>query len=56
MSKISLIILGILVLAMGLFALIAPGFAGVTDPIWHALAKILVGGVAIVIAVMDKKK
>jgi hypothetical protein len=56
MSKITLIILGALVILMGLFALVAPGFAGVTDPIWHAAAKIVVGIVAVVLGIMDKKK
>ena len=55
MSKIALIVIGVLVVLMGLYALIAPGSFGVYDPAWHAIAKIIVGAVGIIIGAVDKK-
>jgi hypothetical protein len=54
LTKTTLLIVGILVLLMGIMAIALPGFMGVTDPIWHAALKILVGLVAIAVAVMKK--
>jgi hypothetical protein len=55
MTKISLIILGILVAAMGVLAVI-PGINLGTEPVWHAVVKIIIGLVAVIIGLMDKKK
>lgn len=54
MTKTVLLVVGILVLLMGIMAVALPGFMGVTDPIWHAALKILVGIVAVAVAVMKK--
>lgn len=57
MSKVTLIILGIIVILMGIWGLIpAWQIAGVADPAWHAWAKIVVGLVAVIIAVTDSNK
>lgn len=57
MSKVTLIIVGILVVFMGIWSLVpAWQIAGVADPMWHAWAKIVVGLVAVVIAVTDSNK
>jgi len=55
MSKIALIILGILVAAMGVLAVI-PGIALGSEPLWHSIVKIVIGIIAIIIGVADKKK
>jgi hypothetical protein len=53
-AKWTLIIVGILVLIMGI-----AGWPGVSDmatePDWHAILKIIVGLVAIVVGFMEKK-
>jgi hypothetical protein len=53
-AKWTLIIVGILVLIMGI-----AGWPGVsemaTEPDWHAILKIIVGLVAIVVGFMEKK-
>jgi hypothetical protein len=54
LTKITLLIVGILVLLMGVMAVALPGFMGVTDPIWHAALKILLGLVAVAVALMKK--
>ena len=55
MSRIALIIAGILFLIMGVLGAI-PSIGIGTEPIWHAIVKIVVGIVAIVIGIIDKKK
>jgi len=55
MSKTFLIILGLLILIMGIMGLTVV-IAGVSDPVWHAVAKIVVGLIAIGIGVADKPK
>jgi uncharacterized membrane protein len=47
MVKWILYIIGILLIIMGLWALLANGAFGVVDPWWHAVLKIVVGAVAI---------
>lgn len=55
MSKTLLIILGVVILAMGIWGLIpAWSIAGVTDPGWHAIAKVVVGLIAIYVGATDK--
>lgn len=57
MSKVTLVIVGILVILMGVWALVPVWqIAAVADPVWHAWAKIVVGLVAVVIAVTDSNK
>lgn len=53
MSKSVLIIVGILVLVMGVLGLFVVWF-GVKDPVWHAVAKIVVGLIAIYVGATDK--
>ena len=53
-SKMFLYIVGILVLLMGLLALVDIS-AGFTEPMWHALLKVLVGLAALGVAYMDKE-
>jgi len=53
-SRITLIIVGLIVLLMGIWGLLGT-FAGVIDPQWHAVLKIVVGLIAIGIGYMDKK-
>ena len=55
MSKITLIIVGVLVLIMGILGAI-PAIGLGSEPIWHAILKIIIGIVAVVIGFMDKKK
>lgn len=55
MSKIVLIILGIAIALMGILALI-PSLELATEPTWHAVVKVIVGIVAIILAAADKKK
>lgn len=55
MTKIALIILGILVALMGVLGVI-PGIALGTEPVWHAVVKIIIGLVAVIIGLMSKKK
>jgi hypothetical protein len=54
LSRITLIIVGLIVLVMGIWGLIGT-YAGVTDPQWHAALKIIVGLVAIGVGYMDQK-
>ena len=52
--KITLIIVGVLLAIMGIAGL--PGVSDMgTEPDWHAILKIIIGIVAIVIALMEKK-
>lgn len=54
MSKTVLIIISLLVLLMGLMALFANGMFGVTDPTWHAVAKVIVGLVGLYVGASDQ--
>lgn len=54
MSKTVLIIISILILLMGLLALFANGMFGVTDPTWHAVAKVVVGLIGLYVGASDK--
>ena len=54
-SKITLIIVGVLLAIMGVAGL--PGVSDMgTEPDWHAILKIIIGIVAILIALMEKKE
>jgi hypothetical protein len=55
MTKYTCIILGLVVALMGVAGLI-PSWELGTEPMWHAIAKIIIGLVAIVIPFVDKKK
>ena len=53
--KITLIIVGALLAIMGIAGL--PGVSDMgTEPDWHAILKIIIGAVAIIIALMEKKE
>lgn len=52
-SKVVLMIVGILVLLMGILGL-ADVSASFAEPSWHAILKILLGLVALVVGYMDK--
>jgi uncharacterized membrane protein len=54
-AKWTLIVVGLIVLVMGIWGL-AGTYAGVTDPQWHAVLKIIVGLVAVVVGFMEKKQ
>lgn len=54
-TKITLIAVGLIILLMGIWGAVAPGWQGVQDPMWHAVLKIIVGLVAIIVGFMDKK-
>jgi uncharacterized membrane protein HdeD (DUF308 family) len=52
--KLTLIIVGVLLLVMGIAGL--PGVSDMgTEPEWHAVLKIIIGVVALIIALMEKK-
>jgi predicted membrane channel-forming protein YqfA (hemolysin III family) len=51
-KELTLLVVGVLVLLMGLWAIVAPGWMGVNDPVWHAALKIVVGLVAMYVAIM----
>jgi len=52
--KWTLIIVGLIVLVMGIAGL--PGVSDMgTEPDWHAVLKIVIGIVAVVVALMDRK-
>jgi uncharacterized membrane protein HdeD (DUF308 family) len=53
-SKTVLMIVGVIVLLMGILAL-ADVSASFSEPSWHAVLKVLVGLVAIVLGYMDKE-
>ncbi len=55
MSKITLIIVGIIVAVMGILAVI-PGIALGSEPLWHSVVKIIIGLIAIIIGLADKRK
>ena len=46
-------IVGILVLLMGILGAI-PSLEYATEPLWHAILKILLGLIALVVAYMDR--
>jgi uncharacterized membrane protein HdeD (DUF308 family) len=52
-SKVILMIVGILVLLMGILGLVDVS-TSFTEPSWHAILKILVGLIALVMGYMDK--
>ena len=53
--KITLIIVGVLLAIMGIAGL--PGVSDMgTEPDWHAILKIIIGAVAVIIALMEKKE
>ena len=53
--KITLIIVGVLLAIMGVAGL--PGVSDMgTEPDWHAILKIIIGVVAVIIALMEKKE
>ena len=54
-TKITLIVVGLIVLLMGIWGL-AGTYAGVTDPQWHAVLKIIVCLVAVAVGFMEKKQ
>lgn len=55
MHKISLIILGILVAVMGILGII-PGINMGSEPVWHAVVKIVIGIIAVIIGLVGKKR
>ncbi len=50
-----LMIVSVLVLLMGVLALL-PSLEMATEPMWHAVVKIIVGIAGLAVAMMDKKK
>lgn len=54
MSKLVLLIAGLLVLLMALLASFELTMA--TEPIWHIVIKWIAGGLMVIIALLDKKK
>jgi len=55
MAKSTLIVLGVIVILMGIWALIpAWQISGVVDPAWHAIAKVVIGIIAVWIGAADK--
>ena len=53
-TKLTLVIVGIILLIMGIAGL--PGVSDMgTEPDWHAILKIVIGIVAVVIALMEKE-
>ncbi|MBT8171888.1 MFS transporter, partial [Candidatus Bathyarchaeota archaeon] len=55
LTKLTLIIVGILLLVMGIAGL--PGVSDMgTEPDWHAILKIVIGIVAVLIALMEKRE
>jgi len=54
LARVSLIIVGILVLVMGIMAVI-PALSIGTEPMWHAITKMVIGVAAVIIGMMAKK-
>lgn len=54
MSKTVLLIVGIVLVLMGIAALI-PSWTMASEPTWHAVAKIIIGVIAFIVSVSDKK-
>lgn len=57
LSKIVLILVGFVAIAMGVLALIGwpYGKEMFMEPVWHSWAKVVIGVVAIIIPFIDKK-
>jgi uncharacterized membrane protein HdeD (DUF308 family) len=55
MSKVVLIIIGIIVLIMGIMGLV-PGLEIGSEPMWHAILKTVIGAFGLVVGLADKKK
>jgi len=55
MHKWTLLIVGVVVFLMGILGVI-PGIEMATEPAWHAVLKIIVGIIAIGVAMMKEKK
>lgn len=55
MHKWTLLIVGVVVFLMGILGVI-PGIELATEPAWHAVLKIIVGLIAIGVAMMKEKK
>ena len=55
MSRVSLFVLGLLVTVMGVLAVV-PSLELADEPMWHAVVKIVVGAVAMILALLDRKK
>jgi len=55
MCKTTLIIISLLVLLMGVAGVI-PAWELATEPTWHAIAKIIVGAIGLIVAFSDKEK
>jgi len=57
MSKTFLVILGVVIILMGIWALIpAWRISDVVDPSWHAIVKIIVGLIAVYVGATDSSK
>lgn len=54
MSKITLIVISLIVVIMGFLAL--PNIGMATEPLWHAWLKIIVGVIGLVVGFLDKGK
>ena len=53
--KWTLVVVGVIILVMGIAGL--PGISDMgTEPEWHAVLKIVIGIVAVIIALMEKKE
>lgn len=55
MSRIALIILGLLVAVMGVLGLI-PSLGMGTEPVWHAVVKIVLGVIGVIIGAVDRRR
>ena len=55
MSRIVLGIVGALIVIMGILALI-PSITMAAEPAWHSWIKIIIGAIAVIIAVSDSGK
>lgn len=53
-SKTWLMIVGVLLILMGIAGMI-PGWTLATEPIWHAVAKVLVGIISVWVSAADKR-
>lgn len=57
MSKTLLVIIGVAIIVMGIWALIpAWQISDVNDPSWHAIVKIIVGLIAVYVGATDSGK
>ena len=55
MSKTILMLVGVVLILMGIAGLI-PSWTLATEPGWHAIVKIVIGLVAVAVAMTDKPK